>query len=167
MDDSARIVSFVPHWLQIWYAVNLPILITEWMFIKLRPRSLKGGDLAFLFPIFNYYVAKDTLFANYRDKVVNYIYNLGFIDIIAVIILYLNFNSHSHSPTFALLCVSREVFVATKTMIYIMYSTEYIVPSWRLFLTVLNGQWVLIPIMAVISINSLFLNAFVTKGVAL
>lgn len=167
MGLSSAAVNLVPNWLRIWYAVNLPVLTVEWFFIKLRPRSLKGGDLAFLFPIFNYYLTKDTLFANYRDKVVDYIYNLGFIDIIAVIFLLLNFNSHTHSATFALLCVCREIFVATKTMLYIMYSTEHIVPSWRLFLTVLNGQWVFIPIVAVFSINNLFLEALAAKNSAL
>lgn len=150
----------VPDWLVIWYVVNFLVNGIEWVYMILRPRSAKGGDLAFLFPIFNYYATKDKVYANHHDKTVQFIYALSPVDLIAVAYLLVWFSSCAHQPSFALLCIYREVFVATKTSIYLMYSYQHIVPSWRLFVTIMNGQWIIIPVFVVAIIHKQLVDIF-------
>lgn len=146
-------MQFLPDWVLTWYWANIFILIPDWLFIMLRPHSLSGGKLARFFTIFNIYAKVDLLFAQYKNKIVFYIYILGFFDILLVMFLISGFETRSSDPYFALIALCREVFVFTKTMVYLMYSYDFILPRWRIPVYIMNAQWALIPVLVV---NALF-----------
>lgn len=135
-------------------------MLPEWVFIMLRPRSLEGGDLAFLFPIFNFYATKDSLFHDHYDLTVKYIYYLGGFDLVVLIFLMVRFRDLRYHPAFAVLSICREVLLFTKTAIYVMYSWHFIVPSWRLFITALNSQWCFIPVVITFAVKNRIVAAF-------
>lgn len=135
-------------------------MVPEWLFMMSRPRSLEGGDLAHLFPLFNFYATKDYLFRDYSDRTARYIYYLGGIDLIVLMFLLFRFRRFQCHPAFAVLSICREVLVFTKTAIYLMYSWRFIVRSWRLFVTVLNGQWCLFPVIITVSVTNRIVAAF-------
>lgn len=144
----------VPSWARAWYIANLFILIPDWLFVMLRPRSLTGGDLAHIFSLFNVYARVDTLFAKTDDAALGCIYILSFFDILFVLYICLNFKSSSHHIRFVLLCFCREMFVFTNTLLYLMYSWPFIIPSWQIPVTMLNSQWCIIPIAIVTQLCS-------------
>lgn len=155
---------FVPAWLRTWYIVNAFVLTPEWMFMMLRPRSLTGGDLSFLFAVFNLYGTKDSLYLKYDDLAVFYIYVLGGIDIAIVCVLLILFQAHSHRPDFAIACMCREVFVGTKTAIYLLYSLVFIDVEWRVPITLMNAQWCIIPAIATFAIQRRLVAALTHKA---
>lgn len=126
-----------------WHLFNLLVITPDFLFIILRPHSLTGGSLAHLFPLFNYYATKDALFADVSDRTTRVIYFLGGLDVLVILYFVL---APSNSVRFALLCLCREVAVATKTAVYVLYSYYYIVPSWRVGTTIMNSSWVYIPL---------------------
>lgn len=145
--------QFVPNWLLKWYYFNL-ILIPDVLFIQLRPMSLTGGSLGFLFPLFNLYAEKDKLFADVDDSTTKCIYFLGMMDIFLFLYLIYNFSRSKGNVKYSIACLVREVFVATKTALYLMYSYDHIVPSWRLGITVMNSTWVIVPIIVSFAITN-------------
>lgn len=138
--------TFLPPWIRTWYLINLFILIPDWAFIMLRPRSLEGGDLAWMFPLFHIYARVDALFVLYELKIVKYIYSLGGFDILLCMYLYAMFRANASKPSFAIVAICRAVFTTTKTLLYLMYSFDYIVPAWRIPVYLMNGQWLIVPL---------------------
>lgn len=135
------------------------ILIPDWLFIMLRPRSLAGGDLAWMFPMFNLYAQVDELFVLYELKVVKYIYMLGGFDILFCIYLFASFIANESKPSFAVLAIYRAVFVFTKTLIYLMYSYDYIVPAWRIPVLFINGQFCIFPLLVLWHVSNRLIAA--------
>lgn len=121
--------------------------------MMLRPRTLEGGDLAWLFPVLNLYATVDKLFAKYEDKTVSYIYAVGAIDTLFVFFLFAFFSSKAQSPYFAVLAICRSASVATKTLLYLLYSWEHILPAWRWPVAAMNGQWIILPVFVILSIS--------------
>lgn len=99
-----------------------------------------------MFPLFNIYARVDALFVQYELKIVKYIYILGGFDILLCMYLYAMFHANTSQPSFALLAICRAVFVSTKTVLYLMYSFDYIVPAWRIPVYIMNVQWFIVPV---------------------
>lgn len=144
----------VPQWVWTWYLINVFVLIPDWLFIMLRPRSLTGGDLAWLFRIFNVYAEIDQLFKDQSHNIVWCIYALSTIDIILLSFLFATFSSRMHKPSFALLAMCRAVFIATKTAIYLLYSIDHIAPRWLVPVNIMNGQWVFVPALIIWQVSA-------------
>lgn len=153
--------SLVPtSWLRAWYICSLLIFIPDCSFVILRPRSLPGGDLAYLFEIFNVYAEIDLLFSDTQDRTLKFIYTLNGLDILFIIILMLCLRGQSHRPGYAVACICREVFLFTKTFLYILYSWQFILPSWRLSISLLNSLWCVIPVTIVLAVHNRLTTAF-------
>lgn len=150
----------MPSWIRTWYLVNLFVLIPDWMYIMLRPRSLEGGDLAYLFRILNIYARVDKLFSDYKNKFVHYIYLLGTFDIAICFYLWASFQRNAATPAFAIACICREVFVSTKTALYLLYSFDFIAPRWRVPVYLMNSLFVLLPAVIVWQVSRAILDAF-------
>lgn len=156
--------TLLPAWVRIWHLVNLLIITPDFLFITLRPHSLTGGRLAFLFPAFNLYATKDALFFDTSDLTTRCIYVVCGLDVLVVFYLVLAGARTRRRPSYALLCMAREVSVATKTAVYLMYSYYFIVPSWRVGTTIMNGTWVWIPLLVCLAIGSRISKALETFG---
>lgn len=149
----------IPDWVRIYYFISLLIMIPDWLFIQLRPRSMDGGDLAVFFTPMNFYAKVDSLFKKHNDMTVHYIYLIGGFDLILIAFLAFLFPSFSTNPYFAVVAIVREAAVATKTLIYLLYSIRFILPRWRIPVTMLNGQWVIFPAIVIRSIATHVANA--------
>jgi hypothetical protein len=139
----------LPNWFQAWYLLNLVVLPFDWLFIVLRPRTLesRGGDLAYLFPMFQVYARLDYLFDDTEDDLVYYIYHV-FQPLSLLIILFLAFRlRRAASTSVALLCIIEAVCTATKTLLYLLYSWRHIVPAARIPISIMNSSWVLVPVL--------------------
>lgn len=160
LDTRTAAAALVPLWLHRWHLINL-LILSDLLFVILRPATFPGGSLGFLFPVFHYYMTKDTVFADLGDRALKSIYVLGVIDALLVFYLLYAFGRMRGQPWFLMLCFFREVMVMTKTALYVMYSYYHIVPSWRLFLTLLNGAWVYIPVLCCVGLTSRLQRRFV------
>lgn len=160
LDTRTTAVALVPLWLHRWHQINL-LVLSDLLFVILRPATFPGGSLGFLFPVYHYYMTKDTVFSDLGDRALKSIYVLGVIDALLVFYLLYAFGRMRAHPWFLLLCFFREVMVMTKTAIYVMYSYYHIIPSWRLFLTLLNGAWVYIPILCCVGLTARLQRRFV------
>ncbi|KAI0777616.1 hypothetical protein BD413DRAFT_490589 [Trametes elegans] len=49
-------------WISIWFAVTLPIIFMDAAYCLLRPRSMRGGDLHWLFKPYGYYQDVDYVY---------------------------------------------------------------------------------------------------------
>jgi hypothetical protein len=139
----------LPNWFQAWYLLNLVVLPFDWLFIVLRPRTLesRGGDLAYLFPMFQVYARLDYLFDDTDDDLVYYIYHV-FQPLSLLIISFLAFRlRRAASVSVALLCIVEAVCTATKTLLYLLYSWRHIVPVARIPISIMNSSWVLVPML--------------------
>lgn len=150
--------QFVPSWVRTWYLINLLILTPDWTYIKLRPRSQDGGDLAWLFPLFNIYARADSLFRD-EDRAVECIYSISAIDLLIVLFLFVSFRANAQKPWYAILAIVRAVFVATKTLLYGLYSVPYITPKWRLPIFLMNGQWFVVPCIVICIVSHRIVQA--------
>lgn len=149
----------VPTWVRTWYLINLCVLLPDWLFIMLRPRSLTGGDLGWLFRIFNIYAEVDSLFKDYSNNVTWCIYAVGTIDLFLISFLYTTFNSRMNKTSFAILAVCRAVFVATKTSIYLLYSLEFMSQFWIVPITIMNSTWVWVPAIIIWHVSAKLVTA--------
>lgn len=141
-----------------WHMANVAIQTPEWLYIQLRPRSLPDGNLSAPFAIFNLYATKDTLFLQHGDRAVKAIYAVGTLDVLFCLLLSTTLRptasaSGTGHATFAVLCLVRECVVATKTVIYLLYSWPFIERGWRVPITAMNTAWVVVPCLAVVSIG--------------
>lgn len=143
---------FVPSWIRIWHIINLFVLIPDWTYIYLRPRSQEGGDLAWLFPIFNIYARFDSLFRD-SDRAVGCIYLISVIDILIIIFLCTSFQLNARKPWYALLVIVRAVFVMCKTLLYVLYSVPFIAPNWRFPILFMNSQWIIVPVIVALAVS--------------
>jgi hypothetical protein len=133
----------LPSWFRQWYLFNLVVLPFDWLFVVLRPRTLesRGGDLAYLFPIFQVYAKLDTLFDNTDDDLVHYIYFVCQPISLAIIFCLAIRLRRSASVAVALCCIVEGAFTFTKTLLYVLYSWKHIVPSARIPISVMNATW--------------------------
>jgi len=139
--------ELVPGWARAWYLFNLVICPGDVLFIMMRPRSVKGGDLEWLFTPFNYYCTLDSLFCDESNKIVFYIYLLGLLDVLLNLYLLATFKANIRKPSFALLAVWDGVFVATKTAVYLMYSQDFLLPTAKILVTAMNSMWFFFPLL--------------------
>jgi hypothetical protein len=152
----------LPSWFRRWYLFNLIVLPFDWAFVILRPRTLesRGGDLAYLFPIFQVYAKLDTLFDNMDDDLVHYIYFVCQpVSLLIILCLAIRLRRAASIPV-ALCCIAEGVFTFTKTLLYVLYSWRHIVSSARIPISIMNAAWgfvsALIAYRASVEISSAF-----------
>lgn len=137
-----------------WYLVNLIVLPADFLFVVLRPRSLAsaGGDLAYLFPVFQTYAELDYLFADVHDRFLNIVYHICQpIDLLCIAYLCVNAREMVSIET-AMLCIAEAMFCATKTFIYLCYSWAFIIPVARIPVTIMNSTWAVVPMLLTVKV---------------
>lgn len=150
----------LPDQLRTYYLISLLVLIPDWIYIVLRPRTLEGGDLAPFFKLFNLYAEKDPLFRDTQDRTLKYLYFLGTFDLIFISTLWWSFPDNKSDISFAVYCICREIFVATKTALYVLYSWKFIDRSWRVPIAVMLGLWLYLPLLVVWVIKNHLVHSF-------
>lgn len=139
----------LPDQLRAYYLFNVIVLFPDWIYIVLRPRTLEGGDLAAFFKLFNLYAKKDRLFRDTQDRTLKFLYYLGTFDLIFVTVFWWSFPDNKSNISFAIYCICREIFVATKTALYLLYSWKFIDPFWRFPIFAMLGLWIYLPLIVV------------------
>jgi hypothetical protein len=61
--DSGR----MPRWIWIWFAISIPLVVWDIAFVLLRPRSMPGGSMAFLWAPYAKYVTVDLSYGDLGD----------------------------------------------------------------------------------------------------
>lgn len=150
----------LPDQLRIYYLFNMVVLFPDWFYIVLRPRTLEGGDLQQYFKLFNIYAKKDRLFSDVRDRTLKFLYALGAFDLFFVSAFWWSFSENKSSVSFAIYCISREIFVATKTALYLLYSWKFIDPSWRFPIITMVGVWFYMPLFVAWTIKNHVVQSF-------
>lgn len=62
---SAR--PILPRWIVIWFAISLPIVLWDVSFVLLRPASMPGGSLSFLWAPYVKYITVDRSYGDVHD----------------------------------------------------------------------------------------------------
>ncbi|CDF34661.1 unnamed protein product [Chondrus crispus] len=157
--------SLFGEWIRLWYIVNLFVLIPDWLYVVLRPRTFEDGDLGWLCKIFNVYAKIDTLFLDESDKFLKFTYFLGGIDILLCLYLTISFNTQKTQASFAVLAICRATSVCTKTLLYMIYSYDFILPQWRLAIYLLFSPFCLFPLAVILNVSTRLTSVLKSKQV--
>src|SRR5262249_20792941 len=60
----------LPRWMVIWLTISIPIVLWDVSFVLLRPASMPGGSLAFLWPPYAKYITVDKSYGDVHDPFV-------------------------------------------------------------------------------------------------
>ncbi|XP_062513611.1 uncharacterized protein LOC134189387 [Corticium candelabrum] len=159
--------SKIPDWVALWLVATSLICAYDATFVLLRPRTLEGGDLSFIFPGHVYYTTIDIKYGDMEDQFViaQSILNL-FEIILNVITLVMHCRSDWRAPVVAFLV---QAFTFWKTVLYMIQYTPLCNGShlvehldWlkytALFLGT-NGWWIVIPLLSLWTLWKTLLSA--------
>ncbi len=143
----------VPRWAVFWFASHL-VLVYDAVYMLFGPFKSSGTLVQTMFSPLDYYATFDAAF-NPADIVVRCIYIVGIADILAQIAI---FAAMIRRPdiaadfTFAMCVVIQSTELATKTLVYLMYSASLTEGLVVIPMTLMNGMWCAVPAMLIFTI---------------
>jgi len=146
--------SRLPRWITIWFAISLPILVWDVSFVLLRPHSMPGGDLAFLWKPYAKYVTVDLSYADLHNGFVKAQAIMTAIEVaIALVALVFSYQRRLSLATLLVFCVS--VLTCAKTVlimvIEVVTGLEHVghnaVSDLVLLYFLPNGVWIIMPLL--------------------
>jgi len=144
--------SRLPRWILVWFAISLPLMIWDISFVLLRPLSMPGGSLHFLWKPYAKYVTVDL---SYGDLTNGFVWAQATMSAfeVAVALIALVANRRGRRPLATLLVFSVSILTCAKTVLIFFIEAltrlEHVGHNTitdLLFLYVIpNGAWVIMP----------------------
>lgn len=112
----------LPGWLVGWFLVASPIVLYDATFLLLRPRTLPGGDLNWLWRLYDLYITVDKRYGDMADTFNIAQAWLNYVEVIlSLLAVWLHWRRDGRSVPLAFLALA---FTFWKTTIYMLQYTE-------------------------------------------
>jgi hypothetical protein len=163
----------LPLWMVIWLSISIPIVLWDVSFVLLRPASMPGGSLAFLWGPYAKYITVDHSYGDLHDPFVRAQAIISALEApLGIGALILSF-ARRNRPLAALLAFAMSAMTSSKTALILMIEVVsggksvghnalgdlvslYLIP---------NGVWVIVPILVMVSTGRSLLG-LVSRGTA-
>jgi hypothetical protein len=152
--DSGRL----PRWIWIWFAISIPLVLWDIAFVLLRPYSMPGGSLAFLWAPYAKYVTVDLSYGDLGDGFV-WAQAMMSAGEIALGLVGLAMAWRRPRPLATLLVFSVSLLTCAKTILILLIQVvthgesvgHNALPDLLLLYLVPNGAWVVVPALVAVS----------------
>ena len=146
----------LPRWVVIWFALSIPIVIWDVSFVLLRPMSMPGGSLGFLWIPYEKYITVDLSYGDLDNGFVRAQAIMSCIEV-AIGIAALIHSARRHLPLATLLAFCASALTCAKTMligmIELVTGFEHVghntVADVILLYAIPNGLWIVVPLLVV------------------
>ena len=142
----------LPRWILIWFALSLPLIVWDVSFVLLRPSSMPGGSLAFLWAPYAKYITVDL---SYGDVHNGFVWAQAWMSCVEVLMVLaaLAFSWRGKLPLATLLVFAVSVLTCAKTVLIFLIEAvtrgEHVghnhVADLVLLYLLPNGVWIVMP----------------------
>eukprot|EP01123_Difflugia_compressa_P007801 TRINITY_DN2173_c0_g1_i1.p1 TRINITY_DN2173_c0_g1~~TRINITY_DN2173_c0_g1_i1.p1 ORF type:complete len:170 (-),score=16.99 TRINITY_DN2173_c0_g1_i1:156-665(-) len=153
----------LPVWILLWLFISSLVVFWDVSFVLLRPRSMKGGDLFWLYTPYELYIEVDRAYGDLKNT---FVISQSYLNILENILNFIAIFTHFlHSPSSPLFALTGLSMTLGKTILYTLmdvvcgfcHTKENSINNLILFYIIPNGMWLLMPFLSIVSI---FLNFF-------
>jgi len=151
-------ISLVPPWVGYWLLFSALVSLQEAAFLYLRPRSLRGGSLAYLFPHYSVYVELDGLFADPVDRTLRLLSAASLVEVPVQLLVAVYAMPASAGLPAATLGLSVLAATVVKTGLFLAYDWPHVVDSaaggWaRLIVVGASLPWIIVPLTGMVAVH--------------
>ena len=115
--------SRLPGWLVVWLLIASPVVIIDGLFVVLRPRTMPGGDLNWLYQPYNLYIEVDKRYGDLNDPFVLAQSYLNFVEVaMSLAAVMMHFSKDERCQPLAFVTLA---FTLWKTVIYMLQYAEF------------------------------------------
>jgi hypothetical protein len=156
--------AVIPAWSWYWLVISSIVVLWDASYCLLRPRSMQGGDLYWIYKPYSLYIAVDKMYGDLKGETV-----LSFIIIqswcnlaesaLNFLAAYLSKQagaSTRKSLVAGLLALTSLCFTFWKTMIYFAFGREHAKHNtWDMYISLYllpNGLWILMPFFSMLGV---------------
>jgi len=149
----------LPVWLVVWLVVSSLIVFWDTGFVLTRPRSMKGGDLFWLFEPYDTYIQVDKLYKKINDSFVVSQSLMNLVEnSVNIATLTLHFKNHPASLVVGIfgltLTLGKTILYTLMDVVCNFCNTRHNDLTTRVFLYFLpNGLWIVIPFMGIVTLG--------------
>lgn len=154
--------TLLPKWTVFWYGFNMLILPYDWVYIMMREVTRSSKIARMIFRPLELYAQYDGTFGRDHDPALHAIYCVGTMDMLVQAVIFIQLLSKPNArkiPGIACACLIQLVQLATKTIVFLIYSWPYLHLSYRIPITYMNATWAVVPIILIFNITSAITNA--------
>ncbi|KAI8798654.1 hypothetical protein BgiMline_022881 [Biomphalaria glabrata] len=147
-------------WILAWFYLTAIVCTWDASFIMLRPYSLPGGSLAFLWYLYKYYVPVDQRYGDIKDGYVFAQSLLNYVEVLINIVTIIMHYKASRYTTITAFTVT--VMTFWKTVLYFLMFSEFCAgDTYRkgntaleelLLVVIPNGIWIVVPLAIMFSL---------------
>ncbi|MES1908415.1 MAG: hypothetical protein MHM6MM_001360 [Cercozoa sp. M6MM] len=153
----------VAWWHVAWLLVSAIVCTYDALFVLLRPRTLPGGDLNWIFSIYDLYIQVDKNYGVFDGLGSGFLHSVAYLNLVEVglsVIALLMLSVRRSRAMGALLTLAINVAILWKTALFFSFeilnnfhSTEHNDRmTWWLLYVVPNGIWLLMPLLTSLSL---------------
>lgn len=157
---TQRQLGPLPRWLVLWLALSSVVVVWDALFVLLRPHSMTGGSLAFVWPVYDLYLAVDHSYADLENTTVAAICTMSLLECIGVGIALAQHarGAHPAAHLLALICLC---LTGAKTVLFFLIEVwsglegiGHAEPVSLLFAYILpNTLWVVVPLAGALTLS--------------
>ena len=146
---SSPLASRLPRWILIWFAISIPLVVWDVAFVLLRPMSMPGGALSFLWAPYAKYITIDR---SYGDLGNGFVWSQAIMSCAEVVMaLYAIAARRRAIATLLVFCVSVLTCAKTILILVIVFVTRFAdiggsTTDVVFLYFVPNGVWVVMPL---------------------
>jgi hypothetical protein len=142
----------LPRWILVWFALSMPLILWDVSFVLLRPSSMPGGRLAFLWAPYAKYITVDL---SYGDLTNGFVWAQALMSCLEVVMVFaaLVYSWRGRLPLATLLVFAVSVLTCAKTLLIFLIEAvthgQHVGHNTTADLVLLyllpNGVWIVVP----------------------